>query len=343
MSSKESNFLNFDKLFRALEMRLPKFKGPWKFTKTPHGQSNPTFILTGSNGVLVVRCKPKGVLLKSAHMIEREFKVMEALYNTRVPVPKMYYLCEDPEEIGTPYYVMEFVEGKAYLDPSLPGFSAGSRASLYDQMNLGLANLHSVKIKSIGLEDFGKSGSYFARQLSIWGRQYELSKTEDIFEVDSLYDWLNKNLPLDQMADNLVHGDWRIDNLLFGNKNLSLSAVLDWEISTIGDGRADLANQLMQWAMPAGMEGRGLEGINRKEFGIPEDLEYIEKYTRRTGLLNLPDLRFPLAFCFFRMSAILQGVKKRALDGNASNPEMAIKVGKMIPEYSRRALKHLGL
>ena len=343
MSSKESNFLNFDKLFRALEIRLPKFKGPWKFTKTPHGQSNPTFILTGSNGVLVVRCKPKGVLLKSAHMIEREFKVMEALYNTRVPVPKMYYLCEDPEEIGTPYYVMEFVEGKAYLDPSLPGFSAGSRASLYDQMNLGLANLHSVKIKSIGLEDFGKSGSYFARQLSIWGRQYELSKTEDIFEVDSLYDWLNKNLPLDQMADNLVHGDWRIDNLLFGNKDLSLSAVLDWEISTIGDGRADLANQLMQWAMPAGIEGRGLEGINRKEFGIPEDLEYIEKYTRRTGLSNLPDLRFPLAFCFFRMSAILQGVKKRALDGNASNPEMAIKVGKMIPEYSRRALTHLGL
>ena len=130
---------------------------------------------------------------------------------------------------------------------------------------------------------------------------------------------------------------------MFGNKDLSLSAVLDWEISTIGDGRADLANQLMQWAMPAGMEGRGLEGINRKEFGIPEDLEYIEKYTRRTGLLNLPDLRFPLAFCFFRMSAILQGVKKRALDGNASNPEMAIKVGKMIPEYSRRALMHLGL
>ena len=343
MSSKESNFLNFDKLFKALEIRLPKFKGPWKFTKTPHGQSNPTFILTGSNGVLVVRCKPKGVLLKSAHMIEREFKVMNALYNSKVPVPKMYYLCEDPEEIGTPYYVMEFVEGKAYLDPSLPGFSAESRASLYDQMNLGLANLHSVKVKSIGLEDFGKSGSYFARQLSIWGRQYELSKTEDIFEVDSLYDWLNKNLPLDQMADNLVHGDWRIDNLLFGNKNLSLSAVLDWEISTIGDGRADLANQLMQWAMPAGMEGRGLEGINRKEFGIPEDLEYIEKYTRRTGLSNLPDLRFPLAFCFFRMSAILQGVKKRALDGNASNPEMAIKVGKMIPEYSRRALKHLGL
>ena len=267
MSSKESDFLNFDKLFKALEIRLPKFKSPWKFVKTPHGQSNPTFILTGSNGVLVVRCKPKGVLLKSAHMIEREFKVMNALYNSKVPVPKMYYLCEDPEEIGTPYYVMEFVEGKAYLDPSLPGFSAESRASLYDQMNLGLANLHSVKIKSIGLENFGKSGSYFARQLSIWGRQYELSKTEDIFEVDSLYDWLNKNLPLDQMADNLVHGDWRIDNLLFGNKDLGLSAVLDWEISTIGDGRADLANQLMQWAMPAGMEGRGLEGINRKEFG----------------------------------------------------------------------------
>ena len=286
MSSKESNFLNFDKLFRVLEIRLPKFKGPWKFTKTPHGQSNPTFILSGSNGVLVVRCKPKGVLLKSAHMIEREFKVMNALYNSKVPVPKMYYLCEDPEEIGTPYYVMEFVDGKAYLDPSLPGFSAESRASLYDQMNLGLANLHSVKIKSIGLEDFGKSGNYFARQLSIWGRQYELSKTEDIFEVDSLYDWLNKNLPLDQMAENLVHGDWRIDNLLFGNEDLSLSAVLDWEISTIGDGRADLANQLMQWAMPVGMEGRGLEGINRKEFGIPEDLEYIEKYTIRTGLSN---------------------------------------------------------
>ncbi len=343
MSSKESNFLNFDRLFRVLEIRLPKFKGPWKFTKTPHGQSNPTFILSGSNGLLVVRCKPKGVLLKSAHMIEREFKVMNALCNSKVPVPKMYYLCEDPEEIGTPYYVMEFVEGKAYLDPSLPGFSAESRAFLYDQMNLGLANLHSVKVKSIGLEDFGKSGSYFARQLSIWGRQYELSKTEDIFEVDSLYEWLNNNLPLDQKADNLVHGDWRIDNLLFGNEDSSLSAVLDWEISTIGDGRADLANQLMQWAMPVGMEGRGLEGINRKKFGIPEDLEYIEKYTRRAGLSNLPDLKFPLAFCFFRMSAILQGVKKRALDGNASNPEMAIKVGKMIPEYSRRALTHLAL
>ncbi len=341
MSKKESNFLDIERLSIALEKRLPRCRGPWKFSKTPHGQSNPTFILSGSNCSLVVRCKPLGKLLKSAHMIEREFEVMRALNGSGVPVPEMYYLCEDPEEIGTPYYVMEFVKGKAYLDPSLPDLSADDRKYLYDSMNYGLATLHSIKPKSIGLDGFGKYGNYFARQLSIWWRQYELSRTEDIFEVEALYDWLSSNLPEDHRSDNLVHGDWRIDNLLFEAEKPILNAVLDWEISTIGDGRADLANQLMQWAMPVGSLGRGLEGLDRRKLGIPEDMEYIEKYTKRVGLFDVPDLKFPLAFCFFRMSAILQGVKKRALDGNASNPEMAIRAGEMIPEYSKRALRNL--
>ena len=341
MSFDESGFLNINKVSKALSKRLPQYKGPWTVKKTSHGQSNPTFILNGPGKNLVVRCKPYGKLLKSAHMIEREYKVMSALSLANVPVPKMYYICENIEEIGTPYFVMEFIDGNAFLRPDLPNLSSDERSLLYDQMNLGLANLHKVEPNKIGLKDFGRSGNYFSRQLSIWGHQYHLSKTEDISDVEILYDWLKNNLPSETEPSRLVHGDWRIDNLLFGKEQPILSAILDWEISTIGDARADLANQLMQWAMPPGMEGRGLEGLDRTRLGIPSDSEYIEKYAERVGRTSLPDLKFPIAFCFFRMSAILQGVKKRALDGNASNPEMAMKVGRMIPEYSKRALLHL--
>ena len=341
MPSAGSLILDIERLSIALNRKLPSFKGPWSVQKTDHGQSNPTFILSSATDNLVVRCKPFGELLKSAHMIEREFEIMAALYDTKVPVPKMHYLCDDAEEIGTPYFVMEYIDGKAYLDPTLPNMSSDERAILYDQMNQGLAALHSIKPKTVGLENYGRPGNYFARQLSIWGRQYELSQTENISEIEILHDWLKGNLPEDIEFPSLVHGDWRIDNLLFGKRKPYLISVLDWEISTTGDGRADLANQIMQWAMPTGSEGRGLEGVDRKAYGIPSDEEYIESYAKRVGLSNLPDLQFPLAFCFFRMAAILQGVKKRALDGNASNPQMALKVGKMIPEYAKKALMHL--
>ncbi len=341
MPSHVSAKLDIDRLSLALNRKLPSCKGPWKVKKTDHGQSNPTFIVSSATDQIVVRCKPFGQLLKSAHMIEREYQIMSALHGTKVPVPKMHYLCEDAEEIGTPYFVMEYIDGKAYLDPSLPKMSADDRTLLYDQMNQGLAALHSIKLKSVGLENYGRPGNYFSRQLSIWGRQYELSQTEKISEIDQLYDWLKGNLPDDVGSPSLVHGDWRIDNLLFSRNKPYLISVLDWEISTTGDGRADLANQIMQWAMPTGTEGRGLEGINRKAYGIPSDQEYIEKYAERVGLSKLPDLKFPLAFCFFRMAAILQGVKKRALDGNASNPLMALKVGKIIPQYARKALMSL--
>ena len=265
------------------------------------------------------------------------------MYKRQVPVPKMIYLCDDPSEIGDPYFVMEYIEGRSFLDPRIPEVSFLERRQVYDEIAKGLANLHSLNPKMIGLSAFGKPGNYFSRQLSRWSRQYEDSKTEEILAMEILREWLEKHVPDLEEVPRLVHGDWRIDNFLFSRNEPKLIAILDWELSTLGDSRADLASQIMQWSMPSGNDGRGLDGVDRQKMGLPEDREFIAQYAKYMGLSDLPNLEFPLAFCYFRMAAILQGVKKRALDGNASNPEMAIKVGKMIPEYSRRALNHLGL
>ena len=335
--------LNMEKVTSALSTRMPECKGPWYTEKTTNGQSNPTYILQGKTETLVLRRKPAGLLLRSAHMVEREYRVMKALRDTPVPVPKIFYLCEDPSEIGYIYFIMEYMKGLTFSEPNTPTLSTDQRRCVYDNMNAGLVALHKVSPESVGLADFGKPGNYFQRQLTTWSRQFENSMTESIPEMELLKDWLVKNVPPEATKSSIVHGDWRIDNLIFSKSNFSLLAILDWELSTLGDPRADLAAQLMQWSMPIGQEGRGLSGANRKALGIPEDEEYIDLYSKRSGLSHTPDLEFAIAFSFFRMAAILQGIKKRALDGNASNPEKGLKMGEYVQIFAKSALDHLNI
>ena len=341
MITQESIYLDLKKVTKAITLRMPEKQGPWVVTKTPLGQSNPTFILNGRNEKLVLRKKPLGKLLKSAHMVEREYKVMSALAKTDVPVPEMYYLCEDAIEIGTPYFVMEYIDGQSFVDPRITQISVSERKVVYEENVKGLANLHNVDPNIVGLSHFGKSGNYFSRQFSRWSRQYEASKTDNILPMEILMQWLSEHVPAEEGPSRLVHGDWRIDNLLFHKKHFKLIAIIDWELSTLGDPRADLASQIMQWSMPVGEEGRGLAGVNRRDLGIPEDNEFLDQYSRYVGLADIPDLEFPIAFCYFRMAAILQGVKKRALDGNASNPEKAIKMGEYVVKFAKKALERL--
>ena len=343
MVKTENYYLDEEKVSSALSVRIPEFLGPYNFYKTAQGQSNPTFIVKGSKHSVVLRKKPHGKLLRSAHMVEREYRVMKALFFTDVPVPRVYYLCENEREIGSKYFVMEFVDGLTFEEPQLMKLSTEQRKKVYDSMNSGLASLHSLKVSQIGLFDYGKQGNYFDRQLSRWSRQYDDSQTEKIPEMEELREWLFSNVPVGLSENKLVHGDWRIDNLIFSKDTYDLIAVVDWELSTLGDPRADLASQIMQWSMPIGPEGRGLAGINRKEYGLPTDDEYIELYSKRVGLSDIPDLSFAVAFCFFRMGSILQGVKRRAIDGNASSPEKAIRMGEYVPIFARAALKRLKL
>jgi aminoglycoside phosphotransferase (APT) family kinase protein len=325
----------------AFQKRLPQFQGPLQVRKTPTGQSNPTYILTGASGTYVLRRKPDGVLLKSAHAVDREYRVMTALRDTDLPVPRTYYLCEEEAEIGAVYFVMDYVPGRSFLDPRTPELSVEERRAVYDSMNLGLARLHRLDPVALGLEDYGKSGNYFARQLSRWSRQYEASQTEELPDMVELERWLQENLPTEEGPTRLVHGDWRIDNLIFAPQSPELVAVLDWELSTLGNPLADLGTQLMQWSMPTGEDGRGLEGVNRRELGIPENAEYVERYAERAGLNSVPEMSFPVAFAFYRMAGIVQGVKKRAIDGNASNPEQAFKMGEYVPVFARKAIQFI--
>ncbi len=331
--------LDLDVVAKYMSGRIDGFHGPLKAEKTPTGQSNPTFILTASSGKYVLRRKPAGVLLKSAHAVDREFRVMSALAATDVPVPKMHFLCEDEDVIGSMFYVMEYIEGLNFVDPRISDVTSEARRGMYDAMNGGLAALHSVDVEAVGLSDFGKPGNYFSRQISRWSGQYRSSETGAIPQMDQLIEWLGENIPEGDDKVSLVHGDWRIDNLLFAPDGPNLVAILDWELSTLGHPLADLGAQLMQWAMPIGPEGRGLDGVDRRTLGIPEDREYVELYAKRAGLGDVPDMGFYVAFSFFRMAAILQGVKRRALDGNASNPEQALRLGAFVPIFAGKGLQ----
>jgi len=330
--------LDLTRIAAVMSDRMPGFSGPIGAEKTATGQSNPTFILTSTSGKYVLRRKPAGKLLKSAHAVEREYRVMSALAPTPVPVPQTYFLCEDVEVTGAVFFVMSFIDGMNHVDPRLPECSPTQRARIYDSMNAGLAALHSLDPADIGLVDYGRPGNYFARQISRWCGQYRASETETIPEMDALISWLETHVPTDEGRAALVHGDWRIDNLMFSPDG-ELLAVLDWELSTLGNPLADLGAQLMQWAMPTGPEGRGLQGVDRSALGIPEDEAYIALYATRAGLPDIPDMDFPLAFSFFRMAAILQGVKKRALEGNASNREQGLRLGSFVPVFAERGLE----
>jgi aminoglycoside phosphotransferase (APT) family kinase protein len=277
--------------------------------------------------------------LKSAHAVDREFRVITALQGTDVPVPRPHLLCADDSVIGTMFFVMEFCAGRNFQDPRVPEVDATDRAAVYDDMNRVLAALHSVDIEAVGLADYGRPGNYFERQIGRWTQQYRASETETIAAMDALIAWLAGNTPADDGRIALVHGDYRIDNMIFDARAPRMIAVLDWELSTLGHPFADLGYQCMQWRMPTGPVGRGLDGVDRTALGIPSEADYVAKYCERMGIAAIPDWPFYLAFAFFRLAAIIQGVKKRGLDGNASNPDRAAELGTLVPVLAAKAVE----
>jgi len=339
--SKNRQGLDLASVETYLNSHLAGFEGPISAQKFETGQSNPTFLLKTPARNFVLRRKPPGVLLKSAHAVDREFRVQKALAGSDVPVAGMHILCEDEDVIGSPFYVMDHVVGRNFVEPTLASLDTNARGQVIDEMGRVLAALHMVDIEVAGLSDYGPAGNYFERQLARWTKQYRASETQKIADMDALIEALQSTLPADDGQRSLVHGDYRIDNMIFQNDGPRCLAVLDWELSTIGHPYADLAGVIMQWQMPPGAEGRGLAGIDRKELGLPMDQEFIDAYCDRRGLPGIEKFGFYLAFSFFRMAGILQGVLKRALDGNASNPERARILGSYVPQFARNGLDAL--
>lgn len=336
----DANALDVKALAPWLEAHVPGFSGLRAIVKFPTGQSNPTYALDAASGRYVLRAKPPGALLKSAHQVDREFRVLKALAGTPVPVPGALALCPDDESpIGRMFYVMRHVDGRIFWDPALPEVASNSeRAAIYDAMNATLAALHGVDVEAAGLGDFGKPGSYFERQLTRWAGQYRASEVDRIADMDRLIGWLEQNLPADDGRVALVHGDYRLDNMIFAPDAPRIVAVLDWELSTLGHPFADLAYQCMQWRLPHESGFRGLGGVDRAALGLPGEDEYVAAWCRRAGLSGIDNWPFYLAFSFFRLGAILQGVYKRALDGNASNPDKAKAYGAAVPLIAAAAM-----
>ncbi|MGB6119716.1 MAG: phosphotransferase [Mesorhizobium sp.] len=335
----DANALDADALGPYLAENIAGFGKLTEITKFNAGQSNPTYLIASTGGKYVLRAKPPGELLKSAHQVDREYRVMKALASTPVPVPKMLHLAGDDSPIGRQFFVMEYLDGRIFWDPALEELASNDmRAKVFDEMNRVLAALHDVDVNAAGLGDYGKPGNYFERQLGRWTSQYRASETEKIDAMDRLINWLEQNVPADDGVVSLVHGDYRLDNMMFARDSETVIALLDWELSTLGHPFADLAYQCMQWRLPYVSGFRGLGGIDRKALGIPTEEEYVARYCERRNLPRIDGWTFYLAFSFFRLAAILQGVYKRALDGNASNPEKARTYGKAVAQIARAAV-----
>ncbi len=339
----DSSVLDLAAVDAYLSTHLGDYRGPLSARKFEIGQSNPTFELMTPESSYVLRRKPLGSLLKSAHAVEREYRVQKALANSSVPVPNVLLLCEDDTVIGSAFYVMEHLDGRVFLEPTLKGESNATRTAVLVEMNRVLAALHSVDIDAVGLSDYGPTGNYFERQISRWTKQYRASETTGFGDMDALIARLEASIPKDDGQRTLVHGDYRIDNLMFEPQGTRCIGVLDWELSTIGHPYADLAAVIMQWQLPPGPEGRGLAGIDRSSLGLPSDQEFVRQYCARRGLPGIENFGFYLAFNFFRMAAILQGVYKRALDGNASDPTRAKVLGGYVPLFAKHGLAALEL
>lgn len=331
--------IDIEKLTVYLEANVDGFIGPIILEKFSGGQSNPTFKVTAKSGVYVLRSQPAGKLLKSAHAVDREYLVLDALKETNVPVAEVYHLCTDTDVTGAMFYLMEFCDGEVYWSSSLKNIDDNTRRSeIYDAMNKTLVALHSVNIDDCGLSDYGKPGLYFERQLSRWSKQYRLTELKKIPAMDELNYWLEGHLPADDGRVCLVHGDFRLDNMMFAKDKSEVIAVLDWELSTLGHPFADLAYQCMGLRMPQGMGSiDGLQGIDRSKLGIPTEEEYVARYCQRMGIKKIDNWTFYLAFSFFRLAAIVQGVAKRASQGNASNKN-ANTVGKYVEPLAEMAL-----
>ena len=316
------------------ELQVEKFKG---------GQSNPTFLLTDAKRKYVLRRKPPGKLLPSAHAVDREYRVISALAVTDVPVARTWALCVDDSVIGTMFYIMDCVDGRIMWDPSLPGMSPAERGAIFDEMNRVIAALHQVDQDAVGLTDYGKPDKYLERQVARWSKQYRASETEQIEAMDKLIDWLPQNIPAGEETS-IVHGDFRLDNTVFHPTEPRILAVLDWELSTLGHPLADFAYHCMSWRLSPG-QFRGLAGYDLAALGIPSEADYVAAYCQRTGRDPIPprDWEFYMAFNMFRLAGILQGILARALQGNASSTE-AIETGKRarpLAEEAWRQVEHL--
>jgi aminoglycoside phosphotransferase (APT) family kinase protein len=317
----ENNRFDEAALTKYLSANVPGFSGDMVVRQFQGGFSNPTFHLQTRDRAYVLRKKPPGQLLPSAHAVDREYKVMKALQSTDVPVPRMYALCEDDSIIGTMFYVMEYVEGRVYTDRLLPGCTKQQRAEMYDAMNDVLAKLHSVDYKAVGLNDFGKPTGYVARQVSRWSKQYVASAIEDTPAMNRLMEWLPANQPSEDEAT-IAHGDYRIGNLLFHPTESRVVAVLDWELSTIGHPLGDLAYCCSPYHSPSA-GGRGFDQQQLEDLGIPSEPEFLEKYRTRVGRKDIPNWKFFIVFSLFRSAAILAGVYRRSVDGQGVDARMA--------------------
>jgi aminoglycoside phosphotransferase (APT) family kinase protein len=309
-------------LQQYLQSHVDGFSGPLALEQFKGGQSNPTFKLSAGGKHYVLRTKPGPAarLLPSAHAIDREFRVMDALNKAGFPAPRQFALCTDEALIGRAFYLMDYVEGRVLWDQSLPGMQPAERAAYYDEMNRVIALLHTIDYAAIGLESYGKPGNYFGRQIERWSKQYKASETETIAAMDHLIDWLPKNIPAGDDTS-IVHGDYRLDNMMFHPTEPKVLAVLDWELSTLGHPLADFSYHLMSWHIPQG-QFRGIGGLDLKALGIPTEAEYIAAYSKRTGRTIRPeDMAFYLAYNMFRMAGILQGIMKRYVDGTASSAQ----------------------
>lgn len=304
-------------LQRYLAGQLPGFTADLVIRQFTTGQSNPTFQLTSSGKHFVLRKKPSGELLPSAHAVDREFRVMQALLNTPVPVPQMLTLCMDRDVIGTEFYVMEMVEGQVHQDPGLPGLSSDQRRVFYDSFIQSLAQLHSIDPDTVGLSDFGRAQGFLDRQITRWSKQYKATSTERIHAFDNLMDWLPKNRP-DDDCTGIVHGDFRPGNVIAGEREPTIKALLDWELCTLGHPLADVGYACALYHADVLPTGR-LKGLDYKRLGIPNEQEFIERYCHYSGRTELPNHLFFVVFSLFRSAAIIQGVYKRGLDGNAAS------------------------
>ena len=321
--------LKFDEgaLDAYMRAHIDGYEGPLSVQKFKGGQSNPTYLITTPGKKYVLRRKPPGKLLPSAHAVDREYRVMTALGAQGFPAPKTYALCEDPEVIGTAFFIMDFVEGRIFWQSDLPDVSKEERRPLYHALTDTLADLHKVDHEAAGLGDYGKAGNYFERQIGRWSKQYKGAETETIEDMDMLIDWLPTAIPQDE-AVSIVHGDYRFDNTIIHPTEPKVIAVLDWELSTLGHPLADFTYFLMVWNFPKEVRG-GLMGVDLEALGIPTIEETVERYAARTGRTRIDDLDFCFAYNTFRLASIVQGVYARALQGNASSPE-AKKMGGQI-------------
>ncbi len=336
---KTPDHLKFDEASLAAYMQnyVEGFEGPLTVDKFKGGQSNPTYLLTTPSKKYVLRRKPPGKLLPSAHAVDREYKVMTALGGQGFPVPKTYALCEDDEVIGTTFFIMDFVEGRIFWDSSLPDADKVERTPLYFALIDTLAELHMIDYKAAGLEDFGKPGNYFERQIGRWSKQYKAAETDPIEEMDKLIAWLPTAIPADE-ATSIVHGDFRFDNAIMHPTEPKTIAVLDWELSTLGHPLADFTYFLMVWHFPREVRG-GLAGLDLAALGIPSLDEAVQRYSKKTGREDIPDVNFCLAYNMFRLCSIAQGVYARALQGNASSPQ-AIEMGTQIKPLAMLAWRY---